>query len=394
MQLSKLILRLLIIVVFSCLFCKGAVLANDAKIFVLHSYHQDYPWTKNEHKGFVESLIKEKNYIISTEYLDTKRINFDDEYQEFFANYLQQKYPHPQYIPDIIFCTDDNALTFLRQFKQNVFGDIPVVFSGINNLAIEKELDRQQYTGIFEIKEVTPNLELLKKINPTIKNIIFLGDNSSTHKAIENNIREDIAKKFPTLDFSFVGSNKLSYVINKLKSEQKGIIFLTSIGGMDDDQGFVQPLPKIISSIVGAGDFTIISMEDIYIEEGVLGGYVTSGFFQGKAAALLANKILHGEHLSSIPIGKQGQNVYMFNYSQLQKENIVISTLPKESIILNKPQTLYSQYKRQFFIALVFFIIQAIVIFALIININRRRIAESNLKKAHDGLEEKVKKRT
>lgn len=393
-QSFKLIIRLLITVVIASFFSTGIALASDAKIFVLHSYHQDYPWTKTEHEGFVQSLNKEKNYIISTEYLDTKRIVFDFGYQEFFAKYLQQKYPQPQYIPDIIFCTDDNALTFMRLYKQRVFGNSPVVFSGINNLAIEKELDQQQYTGIFENKEVAPNLKLLEKIYPTTKKIIFLGDNSSTHKAIEKNIRGDIATKFPNIGFSFLSSSRLSYVVNKLKSEKKGVVILTSIGGMADDQGFVQPLPVIISSLVGSGDFTIISMEDVYMEEGVLGGYVTSGFFQGKEAAHLVNKILQGEHVSSIPTGKDGLNVYKFNYNQLQREQIAISKLPKDSIILNQPHTLYSQYKKQFLMALIFFIIQIIIIFALIINIMKRRRAESNLKNAHDGLEEKVEERT
>ena len=392
MHLSRLISKISVPVVMACFFFTIPAFANDANLFILHSYSQEYPWTKNQNKGFVEALGKERNYSVSTEYLDTKRLKFDAQYQEFFASYLQKKYP--QYVPDIIYCTDDNALTFLRQFKHRLFGNSPVIFSGVNNLSIEKKLDREQYAGIFEIKEVVPNLELLRKIDPTINNILFLGDNSSTHKAIEKNIREDITQKFPALNFSFLGSNKLSYVVNELTLKKKGVVFLTTIGGMEDDRGFVQPLQKTIPSLVDAGDFTIISMEDVYLKKGILGGYVTSGFFQGNAAALLANKILQGEPVSSMPLVKNGQNVYMFNYPQLQRENITISQLPKESIILNRPQTLYSQYKKQIFLALIFFIIQAIVIIVLFLNITRRKMAESNLKKAHEGLEEIIKART
>ena len=131
MQFSRFISKISVSVVIAFFFFTSPAFADDANLFILHSYSQEYPWTKNQNKGFVESLDKERNYIISTEYLDTKRVEFDGQYQEFFASYLQKKYP--QHLPDIIFCTDDNALTFLRQFKHRLFGNSPVIFSGVNN---------------------------------------------------------------------------------------------------------------------------------------------------------------------------------------------------------------------------------------------------------------------
>ena len=106
---------------------------------ILHSYHQEYPWTSNENKGFNQALASNfsaGNFNFSTEYLDTKRVTFSNEYQEFFFNYLKQKYIC--YSPDVIFCSDDNALAFLLKFKERLFGDTPVVFCGVNNLDVEE----------------------------------------------------------------------------------------------------------------------------------------------------------------------------------------------------------------------------------------------------------------
>ncbi len=370
---------------------KTAVL-HPQHIFILHSYHQEYPWTKKQNEGFVGSLSDQNNYIISTEYLDTKRIAFDAKYQEFFADYLQKKYDN--YSPDIVFCTDDNALSFLRYFKPILFPQSPVVFSGVNNLDIEQDLDRSQYTGVLEHKEIALNIELLRKILPQSSEIIFLGDNSSTHQAIKQNIKEVISEKFPDIPYSFIENSHLSYLVDALERKNKGIVFLTTIGGVLDNQGSVLPLPEIISSFAGAGEFTIISMEDAYLEEGVLGGYVTNGFFQGKAAALLANKILRGFFPASMPLTKDNQNVYMFNYPELKRKSIAVSQLPPESIILNQPQTFYEQYKYQIISALFLVLLQTIVIVILMMNINQRRRAQRGLKEARDELEQKVKDRT
>ena len=71
--------------------------AADLNVLILHSYHQEYLWTKKENDGFVKTLqarFAGKELAFSSEYLDTKRIPFTDEYQDFFKQYLQQKYLH------------------------------------------------------------------------------------------------------------------------------------------------------------------------------------------------------------------------------------------------------------------------------------------------------------
>jgi PAS domain S-box-containing protein len=378
-----------------CIFGTGSALAQDARIFILHSYHQEYPWTNNENRGFTQTLAdKFPSYEIniSTEYLDTKRVSFNKEYQEFFFHYLQEKFI--LYTPDVIFCSDDNALTFLLQFKERLFGNVPVVFCGVNNLDVEKGLNRQEYTGVFEKKEIAPNLALLKKINPQPGNIIFLGDDSSTNQAIEQKIKADMASLFPKQKYSVLSSNNLSYLVNQVQLGKAGVIFLTTIGGIKDEQNLVVPLQKTIASIVRAGNFTVISMEDVYLEEGVLGGYVTSGFAQGKEAANLTVQILQGSSPASIPLINVSPNEYMFNYPQLKKFGLTTSQLPAKSVILNRPQSLYDQYKYRIWSAVLFLIFQTFAIFVLLKNINKRKSAESALQQAGKVLEQKVLERT
>ena len=48
--------------------------AGSLNILLIHSYHQEYPWTVSQHKAFVETLqasLPEYNIVFSTEYLDT-----------------------------------------------------------------------------------------------------------------------------------------------------------------------------------------------------------------------------------------------------------------------------------------------------------------------------------
>lgn len=390
---KKVILLLIHVCVVLC--SATAVSAQAIKIFILHSYHQEYPWTKNENTGFVEKIGQEftnQQVVITTENLDTKRVKFDREYQEFFFKYLQHKFS--RYQPDLIFSTDDNALSFLLNYKSRLFRDVPVVFCGVNNLAVGEILDRDQYTGVFEKKEIIPNLDLLKNVNPDLDKIIFVGDNSSTHLAITEDIRLDMKAHSPELEYEILGSNKLSELIGGLATRKKVLIFLTSIGEVSDSSGNVLPLQRTIEALAHAGDYKIISMEDVYIQEAVLGGYVTSGVAQGASAAVLASHVLQGTPVSAVALERQSPNVYMFNYPQLQRFELAVGNLPEKSLILNKPQSFYEQYRYHLWGSLLFVIFQSGVIFLLITNITRRKKSDQALHQANAELEQKVGERT
>ncbi|CAB1064610.1 hypothetical protein D1BOALGB6SA_9406 [Olavius sp. associated proteobacterium Delta 1] len=391
----RLLCGLLIILFCEYLITTATAFAQNKNILILHSYHQEYPWTNSENNGFTQTLInrfRSGNINFSTEYLDTKRVELNKGYQDFFYLYLKQKYVH--YSPDLIFCSDDDALSFLLKFKEKLFEHVPVVFCGVNNLEVQNDLDRQQYTGVFEKKEIIPNLALLKKLIPNQDKILFLGDNSSTYQAITQTIIADIASQLPEQKYAFLANDSLSYLIKQLQLYKEGVIFLTTIGGIKDENSVVVPLKNTLNAIVSAGNFIIISMEDAYLEEGILGGYVTSGFSQGKEAANLAVQVLQGNSPASIPLVEESPNQYIFNYPQLKKNGLTISQLPENTLILNRFQSLYDLYKYRIWSAFLFILFQTLVIFALVQNIRKRKKAETSLQKARKDLEERVIERT
>ena len=157
------------------------VCANKPEhIFILHSYSQEYPWTSAQHKGFVSRYTAASKHqsLISTEYLDSKRIAYNGEYATFFLTYLQSKYKN--YQPEIIYVTDDNALSFALDHIDQIFPQAKVIFSGVNDYSVINRLDKTRSTGVFEKKEIAPNIELLRLIDPELSEILVVGDGSNT----------------------------------------------------------------------------------------------------------------------------------------------------------------------------------------------------------------------
>ncbi|MBA4421738.1 MAG: hypothetical protein C0390_01405 [Syntrophus sp. (in: bacteria)] len=327
-----------------CLFAPGMLYAAPAsQIFVLHSYSQEYPWTQGQHEGFMQTLATDAQVesLVSTEYLDTKRRAYDKAYASELARHLRLKYAG--YKPAAIYVTDDNALLFARDHLSRVFPGVPVFFSGVNDYGVLSSLDLALFTGVFELKEVAPNIEWLLRIDKNANDLVFIGDGSNTYQAIENELRMELIP-YP-LRVTFIAEKRLDRVLARLQALPGKYIFLTTLGGMTDENGQVLPLHDIMKNLALTGRI-VISMEDAYIMEGVLGGYVTSGRKQGMSAARLFLAYQHGKPIVDLPPILKSPNALIFDDRELQRHGIDLpENLRSQAVLLNPRLSFYEQYR-------------------------------------------------
>lgn len=323
----------------------NAYSSNQFKIFILHSYSQEYTWTKSQHESFIEAYNENSTQpaIIATEHLDTKRKDYVPEYAQRFTAYLKDKYT--DYTPDLIYVTDDNAAQFALSNLSVLFPSAPIIFSGVNNFSLQDQINRNRMTGVFEKKEITPNLQLLQLIDKNLNEITVLGDNSSTDKAIKLEL-EDQLKLHPEINANYIQNNQIEKIVSELKSKNRKYLILTTIGGIVDSSGQNQTLTQIVSEISSAGDIVIISMEDSYLLKGVLGGYVTSGRQQGRTAANLVLQYQQGSQIKDINFILNSPNEYIFDYNELKTNNVELpESILSTAELLNKPLSFYQQYR-------------------------------------------------
>jgi hypothetical protein len=327
-----------------CLFVPGMLYAvHTNQIFILHSYSQEYPWTQGQHEGFIRTLAADTpvESLVSTEYLDTKRRAYDETYARELARHLRLKYA--DYQPSAIYVTDDNALLFARDHLSRVFPGVPVFFSGVNDYDVRSSLDPGLFTGVFERKEVAPNIEWLLRMDKDANDLVFIGDGSNTYQAIESELRSELAPY--RMRVTFVAEKRLDRVLARLNNLPGKYIFLTTLGGMTDERGQVLHLRDIMKSLALTGRI-VISMEDAYIIEGVLGGYVTSGEKQGMNAARLFLAYRHGKSMVDLPPILKSPNALIFDDRVLQQHGIDLpENLRSQAVLLNPRLGFYEHYR-------------------------------------------------
>lgn len=351
-------------------FLGNAHQSEKKRIFVLHSYSQEYGWTKSQNDAFVADLQKSFTAPLefSIEYLDTKRHPFTEEYQQFFLSYLQKKFE--EYRPDAIYVTDDNALELFIKHRDRLFPGIPIFFSGINNLSLSNTLEKDRYTGVYESKDVVPNIELIRQFSPQTRDIWFVGDDSTTYKSIERDIHNQI-KNYPHYTFHFLSSPYIGDIISRLPTTPKSFVLLTTIGGFSDSSGRSLTLKESISLLGKNSHIILCSTEDAYVMGNVVGGFVTSGYQQGRSASELLKRYLYGEPLGHIHAILKSPNVYMFDRKALITSRLILSEYTaRNAIIINDGKTFFEKYQQIIlnfmFIGLILFLLFIVAIYFII----------------------------
>ncbi|MEA3353009.1 MAG: ABC transporter substrate binding protein [Campylobacterota bacterium] len=323
-------------------------------ILLLNSYHQGMTWVDNLTKGVHDILnIEKNNYIVHIENMDTKRHN-TKEYYESVAYLYKNKYKDIKL--DLILSSDNNAFDFLRKYRDDIFGDIPVSFSGVNNFSKSMLEGYSNYTGVAENFSDISTVNTILKLHPNTKKIYILNDYLKTGRAWEASMRKNLEIFKDKVEIQYSENQTLQELQNTVKSLEKGTVLLMGVFFADKNKEYLT-YEKIGKSLLDQSPVPVYCLLNFNISNGVVGGDVISGYHQGAMMAKLGLSILQGINPADIEIVEDGANKFIFNDKALKKFNIDKTILPKNSIIINEKESLYKKYGLSIIIFLVVFAI-------------------------------------
>ena len=361
----------------------GKVNAEE-NILVIHSYHPELSWTKQQHEGIDQGFSEiGKKVNVFHEFLDSKR-HPKLEHGKGFIDYINSKY-HRISI-DLLMVVDDPSLELILQErkkktypkKNHFFVDIPVVFLGVNSLRQEL-LETPWLTGVLENYTVIETaLEATRQT--WTDTIIIINDTTETGKANQEKIKQ--IKQIP-------GQPIKVEVVNDLRPQD----VKTRLGKYPDNIPILilGQLRQDLNSkalIDYEQDTKIIKQQipnPIYTEsaarlgQGVVGGKIFDGEYHARQAVELAHKILEGARPDEVGPILRGKNRWIFDYRELRRFDIKLDLLPDNSEILYVEPPFYVKYRTLVLIIALSFLSSFLTIFLLIEKIRRRSVANQIL---------------
>jgi len=342
---------------------------NKKRVLVLHSYHQGYHWTDRIMTGIESGFEGRDDVELFINYMDTKRRSGDAYFKQLRDLYAI-KYQFVKF--DAIISSDDHALDFLLTYRDDLFPDTPVVFSGLNSFTSSRLKGLKNFTGIYESYDVTGTIELMLELHPETDSIFAITDDTRSGHIFKGLVKEAESK--------FTNRVKINYLHNlPPKNLQDTLVQLPDnslvlwVIYLRMPSGGTLSSPESVRLVTEASQFPTYCIWDV-VGQGVVGGKITSPNFQGKNAAEITLRILQDESIENIPV-RSSPLLYKFDFKAMQRFELSSNQIPEPSIILNKPESFYDIYKRYVWIisGILILLLTVIAFLVTIIILNRKR---------------------
>ncbi|MFO1435754.1 MAG: EAL domain-containing protein [Gammaproteobacteria bacterium] len=352
--------------------------ADTKRVLVLNSYHEGYHWTDRIMGGIHSVMDPQRDVELFIHYMDAKRVS-DETQIQLLHDLLKHEYQSQKM--DIIIGTDDHALDFLLKYRDELFPGVPVIFNGINDYHPARIAGHPWFTGLAETYDIPGTLDLMLRLHPGTHEIAVVSDATGAGNDFRALVEQAEPRYSSRVRFNYLtnlAKEELRQALDRLPADAL-VLWVTYLRTPD---GLSISSRDSVQFIANAAKVPTYCVYDV-VGLGVVGGKVTSPTLQGSTAAEMALRVLHGEPIANIPVGHTPL-VYLFDYNAMRRFGIREATLPKESVVLNRPQSSYEKYKRIVWSLLAFLLVAVGIILALTYYIRKRRQAEQALQASEE----------
>jgi len=351
-------------------------------VLYISSYDQRMTWVQDITRGVVDVLKPEDNNIVlHIFHMDSKQFS-SESYFAAVRELLRVKYEHTQF--SLVMCSDNNAFEFVRANRDALFPGAPVAFSGVNSFEDSQLQGFKGVTGVAETLSAHETVEAILKLHPDTREIFILNDYLESGRKWVHDLDAQLGDLKGRVRFRHNDNLSFEDLKKQLARLDSTTIVLLGVY-YSDKNGVYFTFEKVGTMLAESSPVPVYCLTEFNIGNGVLGGKVISGYYQGQTMALLGKRLLAGEAAESIPVVKQGANRFMFDYAQLRRFGIRQSALPSGSLIVNRPFSIYEAYKIEIWSAAGAIGILFVSVIFLGVQLRLRRRAEQALRSSEEG---------
>lgn len=268
-------------------------------------------------------------------------------------------------LPDLVIATDTEALEVLLSL------DIPpeqrqkILCVKLLNADIKPIIGVSYLYTTLPVRE---NIELGSTLFPDFKNILIITDNSP-YGSLEAEYAKRVIATMPDRDkfkftfFSPRGENFEDFTKKINSMPLKSFVILSS--WVMDNKGnysynnYLHPLLSKINTI------PVLGIQNLLTGTGVIGGYSVSSWNHGYKTAEASIKLL--ENPGMVINDTLDTYQLQLDFNELKKWNISTKRFSKQALIINKPPSIYDDFKTevQLFMAFILLLITSFMVFAV-----------------------------
>lgn len=372
------------------------LVGHHKRVLILYAYNNNVPTLQQIVTG-ISGVINRNNLRSADfvhEYLDITPPKYPA-HRAALVELLLQKYAGQQF--DLVVTYSTEALSFLLNEGKDISPGSPCIAMFA---ALKQEIGQSERTVTHIPMELDPQgtLKLGLKLFPQTRKVIFVSGTAAIDKVFENQAHTEFAPWEGKLEFDFTSQRSVDELMKGVAQlPPNTLIIFSNLASDITGKSFV---PRdLVKTLVSISNAPVLSMFSTQIDTGVVGGSMIDMELFGE---MIGNAMVALESDKPLIIAPASSFIRpMFNWTQIKRWGVNPDRLPAESIFINRPLTLWGQYKSTVVTAMSLIVILSTMTVALIIQNRQRKIAEMSLRETaaqlageRDLLETRVNERT
>ena len=308
---------------------------------------------------------------IYSENLDLSRFNGED-YEQSLQRYLRSKYRDKPI--GVVVAVGAATLGYVLRWRDAIWPNVPVVFTQVDEAAIEKLKPPADVTGVTIRLRLVDMVTAARAVVPDLQRVAFVGD-AWESQTVYRHWKDEIpiaTEGLEIIDLTGLTMRKLRGQVATLPKHTA--ILYSAI--YSDGEGTFYPPVEALSLFSEVANRPIVVSVETFLGHGGIGGFVLVPSLIGRSAARVVSRILDGESAESIRIVGADAVRPTFDWRQMQRWGVEASALPAGSEIRFRNPTTLERYRWQIAVVAGEILLQGALIGGLLHEHRLRRKAE------------------
>jgi signal transduction histidine kinase len=343
-------------------------------VLMVHSFGSSAP-PFTTHSTAFESTIKQE---LGTD-VDLDEVSLDmaryaqPDMEEAFADFMAKRISEWQ--PDVVVPIGAPAGRFVAKFRDKLFPQTPVVYTGMDRRTLPADAFAKNATFVGEDFDLKGLVEDMLQLDPETNNVVVILGATPLERYWTAEFQQAFAPFTGRVKFTWVNDLSFDQMLDLVsKLPPHSFVLLAML--MRDASGVTYNEDDALARLHAVSRAPINGIFQHEVGLGIVGGRLYQGELEGAESARVAARILRGQPASSIPPKVIGTRNPLYDWRELNRWQMSESRLSPGSVVLFRQPTTWERYRWQVFTAIAVIAAQAVCIFALLVQLRRRRVAE------------------
>jgi signal transduction histidine kinase len=365
----------------------GADGERPRRVLMVHSFGSSAPPFTTHSTAFESTIKRELGTAVDLDEVSLDMARYaQPDMEEAFAEFLLKRFSKWQ--PDLVVPIGSPAGRFVAKFRDRLFPQMPVVYTGMDRRTLPADAFARNATFVGESFDLKLLVEDMLQLDPETNNVVVILGATPLERYWTAEFREAFAPFVGRVKFTFV--NDLSFdqmldLVSKLPPHSFVLLGLL----LRDASGVTYNEDDALKRLHAVSRAPINGMFQHEVGLGIVGGRLYQGELEGVESARVAARILRGEPASTFPPLVIGTREPLYDWRELQRWGISESRLPPGSVVLFRQPTAWERYRWHVITAAAVVAVQAVLMFAMFVQLRRRRAAEAARRRAEADAHQK-----